>query len=183
MMSNEKPSRDTIFCTAVEIASAEERTAYIATACGEDNDLRARVENLVEAHFRAGSFLEAPAVPGLAEKLAPAPPEGETQACESAAPAAADDLGFLTPSDQPGSLGRYGHYEIQEVVGRGGMGVVLRAFDGKLHRVVAIKVMAAQLATNGTARKRFVREAQAAAAVRNEHIIDIHGVDEANGLP
>ena len=53
---------------------------------------------------------------------------------------------FLASADNPGSLGRLGHYEVLEIIGRGGMGVVLRAFDGKLHRVVAIKVMAAQLA-------------------------------------
>jgi len=52
-----------------------------------------------------------------------------------------------------------------------------------LHRVAAVKVMAPQLATNATARKRFRREAQAAAAVRDEHVIDIHAVEEINGLP
>src|SRR5205823_3296151 len=52
-----------------------------------------------------------------------------------------------------------------------------------LHRVVAIKVMAASLASNTTARKRFTREAQAAAAVRNEHVIDIHAVEESGPLP
>ena len=63
------------------------------------------------------------------------------------------------------------------------MGIVLRAFDEKLHRVVAIKVLAPQLATSATARKRFVREAQAAAAVSHEHVVTIHAVEEANGLP
>src|SRR5262249_55276176 len=79
--------------------------------------------------------------------------------------------------------GCLGHYDILEVIGKGGMGVVLRAFDEKLHRVVAIKVMAAQLATSGTARKRFTREAQAAAAVSHDHVVTIHAVEEANGLP
>ena len=92
-------------------------------------------------------------------------------------------LDFLAPSDQPGSLGRLGHYEVQEVIGRGGMGIVLRAFDEKLHRVVAIKVMAAPLATNEHGRRRFVREGRAAAAIRDDHVIGIHGVDEASGLP
>ena len=88
------------------------------------------------------------------------------------------NLGFLQPSDKPESLGRLGHYEILEVIGRGGMGIVLRAFDEKLHRVVAIKVMAPQLATTSPPRKRFLREARAAAAVRHEHVVAIHAVEE-----
>src|SRR5688500_7224451 len=63
------------------------------------------------------------------------------------------------------------------------MGVVLRAFDEKLHRVVAIKVLAAALATSATARKRFTREARAAAAVSHDHIVTIHAVEEAGPLP
>jgi serine/threonine protein kinase len=47
-----------------------------------------------------------------------------------------------------------------EVISQGDMGIVLRAFDEKLHRVVAIKVLAPELARNGTARQRFVREAR-----------------------
>ena len=63
------------------------------------------------------------------------------------------------------------------------MGIVLKAFDPALHRVVAIKVLAPQLATSGSARQRFAREARAAAAVRNEHVVAIHAVDEWKGLP
>src|SRR5262249_28544362 len=92
-------------------------------------------------------------------------------------------LDFLSRSQKPDSLGRLAHYEVQEVIGRGGMGVVLRAFDEELHRVVAIKVMARQLAPNAAARKRFKREAQAVAAVIHDHIVTIHAVEEANGLP
>jgi serine/threonine protein kinase len=98
-------------------------------------------------------------------------------------PSSSEGLDFLSPSDQPGHLGRLGHYEILEVIGRGGMGVVLKGFDPALHRIVAIKVLAPQLATSGTARKRFTREAQAAAAVCHEHVVTIHAVSEANGLP
>jgi len=87
-------------------------------------------------------------------------------------------MSFLEPSKKPDSLGRLGHYEILEVVGRGGMGIVLRAFDDKLHRVVAIKVMALQLAATSPPRKRFLREARTAAAVRHEHVVDIHAVEE-----
>src|SRR5262249_2132604 len=60
---------------------------------------------------------------------------------------------------------------------------VLKAIDLTLQRVVAIKVLAPHLATHATARQRFVREARAAASIRNEHVIDIHAVEEANGVP
>jgi serine/threonine protein kinase len=92
-------------------------------------------------------------------------------------------LGLLAPPDDLGRLGRLGQYEVTEVIGRGGMGVVLKAFDPSLHRFVAIKVLAPQLATSMAARIRFAREARAAAAVSHEHVVAIHGVDEANGLP
>ena len=70
-----------------------------------------------------------------------------------------------------------------EVVGRGGMGIVLRAFDEKLHRVVAIKVLARELAGSAAARKRFMREARAAAAVGHEHVVAIHAVEDDGPTP
>ena len=63
------------------------------------------------------------------------------------------------------------------------MGIVLRGVDAKLNRVVAIKVLAPQLATNAMARQRFRLEAQAAAAVSHSHVVAIHAVDEFHGLP
>jgi uncharacterized membrane protein YqjE len=110
--------------------------------------------------------------------------EAEPETSDSA-PAFSGDLplGFLSPADKPEQLGRLERYEVQEEIGRGGMGVVLKAFDPSLHRIVAIKVLAPQLATSGVARKRFLREAKAAAAVSHDHIVTIHAVDEANGLP
>jgi serine/threonine-protein kinase len=103
-----------------------------------------------------------------------------------AAPAksAADSLGqFLSPPKQPGHLGRLGHYEILEVIGRGGFGVVLKADDESLHRIVAIKVLSSHLASNATARKRFAREAEAAAAVAHEHVVTIHAVEKNHEPP
>jgi serine/threonine-protein kinase len=87
------------------------------------------------------------------------------------------DLDFLEPSTNPAALGRLGSYEVLEVLGRGGMGVVLKAFDPALHRPVAIKVLAAEYAARGAARKRFAREAQAAAAVIHDHVVPVHAVD------
>lgn len=90
---------------------------------------------------------------------------------------------YLTPSDQPNSLGRLGTYEVTEIVGQGGMGVVMKSFDPVLHRVVAVKVLAPYLANNPQARKRFIREAQAIAAVSHDHVITIHGIDESVEQP
>jgi hypothetical protein len=99
-----------------------------------------------------------------------------------AGPAKADDLSFLGPGTRPGSLGRLSHYEILAVLGRGGFGVVLKAQDDVLDRVVAIKVLAPAVASNGTARSRFKREAKAAAAISHDHVVGIHAVGEANGV-
>src|SRR5262249_34245607 len=90
---------------------------------------------------------------------------------------------FLPAATRADLLGTLGQYEVSEVIGQGGMGVVLRAFDPALRRVVAIKVMAAVLAGSSTARNRFTREAEAVAAVRHEHIVAVHGVHEGDGLP
>jgi serine/threonine-protein kinase len=69
------------------------------------------------------------------------------------------------------------------LLGRGGMAVVLKAVDPALNRTVAIKVLAAHLASCGAARQRFLREARAAAAVVHEHVVAVHAVDEVGGLP
>jgi len=63
------------------------------------------------------------------------------------------------------------------------MGIVVRAFDQKLHRVVAIKMLAPSLAENAEVRKRFVREARAAAAVTHQNCIAIHGVEATGPVP
>jgi serine/threonine protein kinase len=91
--------------------------------------------------------------------------------------------GWLDPTDDPKMLGRFAGYEIIGVIGHGGMGIVLKGFESSLNRYVAIKVLAPRLATNGTARMRFAREARAAAAVLHENVIAIHRVDEWHGLP
>jgi hypothetical protein len=60
------------------------------------------------------------------------------------------------------------------------MGVVVKGHDTRLNRVVAIKVLAPELATHATARKRFLREAQAAAAVVHDNVVTIHAVEEVH---
>ncbi|MEJ7590237.1 MAG: serine/threonine-protein kinase, partial [Planctomycetaceae bacterium] len=90
---------------------------------------------------------------------------------------------FLEPSDHPDSLGRFARYEIMQLLGRGGMGIVMRGFDTSLNRHSAIKVLAPELASSAAARKRFSREAKSAAAVVHPHVVSIQTVDEHNGLP
>ncbi len=94
-------------------------------------------------------------------------------------------LDFLDPPDpdRPESVGRLGPYEILAVLGRGGMGIVLKARDPALGRTVAIKVLTPTLSHHPAARRRFDREARAVAAVGHEHIVAIHAVDEFRGLP
>lgn len=89
----------------------------------------------------------------------------------------------LEPSDDPNVLGRLGGCDVLEIIGRGGMGVVLKAFDSELKRLVAIKVLSPHLAHSSVAPKRFTREAQAAAAVVNPHVIAIHQVQPSGRLP
>jgi len=91
--------------------------------------------------------------------------------------------GALAPTDDPTMLGRLGPYEVSGIVGSGAMGVVLKAHDRSLDRVIAIKVMAPHLASSGSARKRFAREAKAAAAVLHPNVIAIHSVSNKGELP
>jgi len=75
-----------------------------------------------------------------------------------------------------------GEFSLQRELGRGGMGVVYLARDVQLDRDVAIKVLPARLARDGTARERFLREARMAAGLSHPHIVPIHRVSEANGF-
>jgi serine/threonine protein kinase len=93
------------------------------------------------------------------------------------------DLSFLAPTERPDSLGRIAHYEILGILGSGGMGLVLRGFDPKLDRVVAIKLISPSLASSERARRRFLREARSAAAISHVNVVTIHAVDEEHGLP
>jgi hypothetical protein len=168
-------NEEVLFTVARLIGDGAARALYLRQASAGDEALLRRVEALLAIHDAPDRLLDNPVVP--------TPAGDETRTGPRAASDAAESLDFLAPSDKLGSLGRLDHYEIVEVVGRGGMGLVLKAFDEKLHRVVAVKVMAPQLATSATARKRFAREARAAAAIRNEHVVNIHAVEDFGPLP
>lgn len=94
-------------------------------------------------------------------------------------------LSFLLPATDAAYLGRIAHFDVMRVLGRGGMGVVLEAFDSKLQRHVAIKVLDPELANDELGRQRFCREARAAASVTHENVVAVHQVERAgeNELP
>ena len=173
-----------IFNKALAIEAGAGRREYLATVCPGDDALRRRVEILLHAHEAALLFLEEPIWPGVAEATTRAEVAGDSVAGASDRTERDDDddeeesLDFLQPPTRTGSLGRLSHYEVLEILGRGGFGTVLKAFDEKLHRMVAIKVMARGLASTSPARKRFLREARATAAIRHEHVVHIYAVDE-----
>jgi len=75
----------------------------------------------------------------------------------------------------------FGHYELRELLGRGGMGEVYRAYDTKTDRVVALKVLPPHLAEDTVFQQRFRKESQAAASLSDPHVVPIHGYGEIDG--
>jgi serine/threonine protein kinase len=166
---------ESIFLKAVALEHAQKRVVFLDDACGNDGELRKSVEALLRHHEQAGDFLEVP----------PAELLQTVASCDETVGAVRTDriLDFLDPCDKPGYIGQLGPYQVIEPIGSGGMGVVLRAHDPKLKRDVAIKVLAFESALSPVAVKRFLREAQAAAAVRHDHIVSIHAVHDDGPLP
>jgi hypothetical protein len=113
----------------------------------------------------------APAGGGSGTLAVPAPTGG------GGAPFAGSALWGLKPGD------RLGRYEILAALGRGGMGVVFKARDTVLERTVAVKTLGPLLADSEVARKRFMREGRAAAAVKDAHVVTVYGVEEHEGAP
>ncbi len=177
---------ETIFAVALEKPDATARSAYLDSAC-TDPEQRKRIEGLLAALEKADGFLEKPAAAVSETDFASTRlfPSAEAGADDTTRLHGADDdedtgdaLGFLSPAERPDSLGRIGHYEVLEMLGRGGFGIVFRAFDEKLQRVVAVKVLMPSIAATSPARKRFLREARAAGAVQHENVVRIYETGE-----
>ena len=179
-----------IFDAALEIADPQARRAFVEKACAGHPEMLAAVESLLKSHDSAGSFLDIPAAEQI-KAGAPGNPTDTASADEKtrryqAGDADDDesgdepqpDLSFLKPSSKPGSIGVLAHYEVLSVLGQGAFGIVFKAFDEKLHRLVAIKVMNPQMASTSPPRKRFLREARSAAAIKHENVVQVYSVEE-----
>ena len=188
-MTPDANSAKGIFLAAIHAVTPADRDALLDRECADDPGLRGRVLDLLRAHEGSDSLLDRPLVERSSKFVAAgistddpsvtdAPPERRGVSGSDA-----ELRALLAPALELGSLGRLDHYEVQEVIGRGGMGIVLKARDTKLQRIVAIKLLAPQLAASGSARRRFVREAQAAAAVRDDHVVSIHAVEDTGPIP
>jgi hypothetical protein len=81
------------------------------------------------------------------------------------------------------ALGAIEHFDLLDPIGSGGMGFVYKAYDRRLHRLVALKVLTPTMAATGAARQRFLREAQAAATIVSPHVVPIHAIGQVAELP
>ncbi|HCO22890.1 MAG TPA: hypothetical protein DIT97_07485 [Gimesia maris] len=170
-----------IFLAAIEITDLTDRAAYVDEACGADASLRAQVVELLKSHDLTSQFLETPAVAAdsaVIETMLTNPADSNEELSDERTSGEEEFRRYLQPATRPGWLGRLAHYEIEEILGRGAFGIVAKAFDEKLHRIVAIKLMNPELATTSPPRKRFLREARTAAAVTHENLVAIHAVEE-----
>ncbi len=89
----------------------------------------------------------------------------------------------LGEPSHPELLGRLGRYELEQLIGRGGMGLVFRAYDTELHRVVAIKLLAFHWALQPQAKERFIRESRACASLVHPHVVPLYDVIQEGALP
>ncbi len=146
-----------IFADAVKL-EPEIRLQYLIEVCADDTDTRCEVESLLASFDDAESFLETPAA-------------GEFPSV------------IKSGGKQLGTGKCFGHYEIIEQIGVGGMGEVYLAADKKLDRKVAVKILNEKFSRDESNLGRFTREAKAASALNHPNILVIHEIgetDEAN---
>jgi eukaryotic-like serine/threonine-protein kinase len=143
---SDKPSIDSIFCSAIEIESPHERRALVEQACGEDGDLRHQVERLLRAHFHGRSILDAPVQPA----------------------ASVDE-----PLRETAGTLIAGRYKLLEAISEGGMGAVWMAQQTEpVKRLVALKLIRTGVSSKAVL-ARFEAERQALALMEHPNIAKV----------
>jgi serine/threonine protein kinase len=135
----------------------QERAAFISKACEGDEPLRKELESLIVSDEQAGSFIEEPAVESLAA--------------------------IIANQDESLVNRALGSYQIQALIGTGGMGEVYLAEDTRLGRRIALKLLPAHLSGDKDRLRRFHQEARAASSLNHPNILTIYEVGEVIGRP
>jgi serine/threonine protein kinase len=163
-----------LFIAALQKDGPAERAAYLAKACGDDLNLRRRIERLLESHARAGNSPEKPAAPPETEDSAPGQPEQIPSA---------DKPTTGTPvREEVGS--RIGPYKLLQKLGEGGMGIVWVAEQTEpVKRRVALKVIKPGM-DSARVLHRFEAERQALALMDHPNIARVlDAASTPSGLP
>ena len=137
----------------------DERAAFLAEACADNEELRREVESLLSFRGQATGFIETPSDRANAAEM------------------------FAGAASAPLVAGRMlGHYRVEREIGRGGMGEIYLAVDTRLSRPVALKLLAASFIRDTERVARFRREARAVSLLNHPNIVTIYEIGEAEGL-
>ena len=142
---------DSIFQAAVEL-HGHERIVYLDEVCGDDNEVRQIVETMLAADGRGSQI--------------------DKSALEVAAVLFVDNRSQLAPGQT------FGHYEIDRMIGKGGMGEVYLAADKMLNRKIALKLLPVDYTKDQDRLRRFQQEARAASALNHPNILTIYELRE-----
>ena len=163
-----------IFLLALEISDPQKQSDFLDQVCDEYGVNRKRIKSLLQAHSDGEDRFRNPHIPKRDLESTYRKKDPPNSKNKPNAIVAHSDLELFSQRTD---------YEIQELLGQGGMGTAYKARDVHLNRPVAIKLLAPHLAADETARKRFLREAQSAAAIKHPNVVTIYAIVKTESAP